>query len=563
MKDALLHAIGAALDGLEVGFCAFDHDDRTLAWNHTFLEFFPEHDGHVHVGEPYAQNLRRFYDGRLKGEARARMDELIAEGIARHRSQRRPFEFDQRDFRVRVSSVEMGRFGRLRVWRKVALLPSRSAAPAVAARPSAAIDTAAVLERLADGVVIVDVAERIVWANAAFCALYGLRAADAAGGRAFEDVYREAWGGAPDPAGLRALEAGRRYAGAPFELRLPGERWVRVVEQRGEIDGRGTFVHVDITTLKRQQQALADAEARYRLVAEYSSDIILALQGGRVTYVSPAVTDMLGWQADEVLGQTLVRFCHPDDIGAVTVALGALHGQPQADYRARALHRDGSHVWVEARARRLPDAPGAAEPRLVINVRSIAARKQVEDELEQAQQRLMALATRDGLTGIANRRQLDETLAAECRRAAREHRPVSLLMMDIDNFKRLNDGFGHPAGDEVLRRIAAALAGLAHRAGDLAARYGGEEFCLLLPETGGDAALCVAERARAAVAALDLADLGIPGVTVSVGIASAVQTTPDALVAAADAAMYRAKRAGKNCVVRAGDPPPPQARAAA
>ncbi|URI07690.1 PAS-domain containing protein [Aquincola tertiaricarbonis] len=129
MKDALLVAIGAALDGVDVGFCAFDHQNRTIGWNATFLSMFPEHEGHVHVGAPYAENLRRFYSLGLQGDQVADIDRYIAEGILRHQTQRRPYEFDHRDFRVRVSSFEIGTFGRLRVWCKVAMLPTHVKRP--------------------------------------------------------------------------------------------------------------------------------------------------------------------------------------------------------------------------------------------------------------------------------------------------------------------------------------------------------------------------------------------------------------------------------------------------
>jgi diguanylate cyclase len=556
MKDALLRAIGVALDGIEVGYCAFDAQDRTLAWNNTFLELFPEHDGHVHVGEPYTTNLRRFYVGRLTGDERLLIERYIDEGVRRHRVQRRPYEFDHRDFRVRVSSLEIGSFGRLRVWRKVASLPQRVELPVSSTVALRDLNAEGVLERLSDGVAIFDVADKLMWANQSFTSMYGVRSLDAVVGKSFSEVYREAWSKLGNDCdyheSLTTLTEAQRFSGAPFELRLPDNRWVRVVEQRGTVDGRGYFVHVDITDLKRQQAALEEAEQRYRLVAEYSSDIILVVNGGRVTYASPAVTEVLAWPASAVLGKSLTHFCHPDDIPEVGAALNTLRGQPEADYRARALHREGHYVWVEARARRLPGTDNPLKARLVINLRSITARKAVEDQLEVANQRLKELATSDGLTGLANRRHFDESLDAECCRAVRGGWPVALLLLDLDNFKRLNDAHGHQAGDEVLRRLGAVLKGFAKRAGDLAARYGGEEFALLLPNTSLVQALRTAESVRAAVQAMELPVLQGGQVTVSIGasmLASASgRNLPDLLVMSADEALYEAKRTGKNCV---------------
>lgn len=558
MKDALLRAMGAALDGLEVGYCAFDEEDRTLAWNRTFLELFPEHQQRVHVGERYQENLRRFYEVRLVGDERANVDRYIDEGVARHRTQRRPYEFDHRGFRLRVSSFEIGRFGRVRVWRRVAALPTSKARRAVAGT-SALRELSAIsaLERLSDGVLIVDVGDKVVWANQAFLTMYGALSVEAAVGKSFEELFRHAWSGQEKEgaflASLATLVENQRFAGAPFELSLPENRWVRVVEQRGAVDGRGYLVHADITSLKRQQAALREAQERYRLVAEYSSDIILSVESGRMTYASPAVHDVLGWEPKVVLGRLLTDFCHPEDLTLVGEALQLLRGQPQADYRARALHRDGHYVWVEARARRLPGAEDPRQAKLVVNLRNITARKLVEDQLEVAHHRLTELATKDGLTGLANRRQLDDSLDAEVRRAARGEWPLSLLLLDLDDFKQLNDSHGHQAGDEVLRRVGTALAAFANRAGDVAARYGGEEFALLLPGTSLESALAVAESVRARIETTDLTSMGLHSIAVSVGVATLLPTDRDRtvghLVSCSDRALYEAKHRGKNCVV--------------
>lgn len=157
-------------------------------------------------------------------------------------------------------------------------------------------------------------------------------------------------------------------------------------------------------------------------------------------------------------------------------------------------------------------------------------------------------AATDGLTGIRNRRAFDERLDEELARAGRSGEPVSLLMLDIDHFKALNDDHGHQAGDDVLREIGAALAADC-RTFDIPARYGGEEFAIILPRTDPRTALTVAERLRGVV---ETADTSIP-VTVSVGVATAVAglDSPQALIAAADGALYESKRAGRNRVTPA------------
>lgn len=173
------------------------------------------------------------------------------------------------------------------------------------------------------------------------------------------------------------------------------------------------------------------------------------------------------------------------------------------------------------------------------------------EQLEQANRKLEALSYSDALTGVANRRAFDEAFDREWRRGIRSKRPLSLLMIDIDCFKEFNDAHGHQRGDGCIAQVAATLGGIVRRAGDQVARYGGEEFAVLLPETDSTGAAAIAERMRAAVEALRIPNAAAPFrfVTVSVGFATVVATDagkPEALLAAADGALYTAKREGRN-----------------
>jgi diguanylate cyclase (GGDEF)-like protein/PAS domain S-box-containing protein len=178
---------------------------------------------------------------------------------------------------------------------------------------------------------------------------------------------------------------------------------------------------------------------------------------------------------------------------------------------------------------------------------------------EEVRQRA-TLALVDGLTGIANRRQLDAELEREWRRGHRSDTPLSLVLLDIDGFKAFNDRYGHPAGDGCLRQVAAALADVPRRAADLVARYGGEEFAIVLPELDAAGAESIAEAARATVEALAIPHATSPAapvVTVSAGAATrwpARGGSAMALVAAADRALYLAKRQGRNRVQAAPSP---------
>ena len=167
-----------------------------------------------------------------------------------------------------------------------------------------------------------------------------------------------------------------------------------------------------------------------------------------------------------------------------------------------------------------------------------------------SREELERLSRTDGLTGLPNRRHLMETLEKEVRRAKRNERPFSLLMVDVDHFKRYNDTFGHLAGDEVLMRLAHVLSA-AIRTADYAARYGGEEFTVVLPETSLDRALEVAERIRAKIEEQAFGADGAGRITLSIGMAEhpADGATVERVISAADSALYAAKEHGRNRVV--------------
>ncbi|MCS0630511.1 diguanylate cyclase [Telluria mixta] len=176
-----------------------------------------------------------------------------------------------------------------------------------------------------------------------------------------------------------------------------------------------------------------------------------------------------------------------------------------------------------------------------------------QEALELKNAALERLAHTDGLTGLHNRRHLDDRMAAEVGRAARERTNLSLIMMDVDFFKRYNDTYGHAAGDDCLRMVAGVLAATVNRPADLAARFGGEEFAILLPNTPREGALAIAEAICRGVEAIGVAHAASDHatVTVSAGVATVVPAPGDdarALVEAADAALYAAKEAGRNTV---------------
>lgn len=216
-------------------------------------------------------------------------------------------------------------------------------------------------------------------------------------------------------------------------------------------------------------------------------------------------------------------------------------------------------LWVGAMFSRRMRSELAAQTRLQneIAAANLALEEKVLQrtaELESANRQLQALSATDGLTGLANRRAFDRGWEQEWSRAERQGLPLAVAMIDVDQFKAYNDHYGHQSGDVCLKLVAQTLGQAVQRSGELAARYGGEEFVVILPGLDVADAAAVVERVRAAVQALGLphARAAVAGVvTISAGVASCVPRPGDdsaRLVQAADAAMYRAKTAGRNRV---------------
>lgn len=245
--------------------------------------------------------------------------------------------------------------------------------------------------------------------------------------------------------------------------------------------------------------------------------------------------------------------------------LGAIRSQPQwEDIPAIFITSDSSQGMEEEGL-----AQGAADfigkpfhPAIV------AARVRTQLRLKRALDRLRQLSSTDALTGVANRRTLDETLLRECKRSQRSRSAIAVLMLDVDHFKRFNDTYGHGAGDEALVQVARAMQRATNRPADLVARYGGEEFTLVLPDTDGDGAMGVAATLMANVAQLKIphsaSATGFLTVSIGIGVFDQASnhwnqartglretnsTTPPlcatALLATADQALYAAKQAGR------------------
>ena len=304
----------------------------------------------------------------------------------------------------------------------------------------------------------------------------------------------------------------------------------------------------------RSEAVLEQKESEFRLLAESASDLVERFdREGTRTYISPALERLTGYRPDELIGLNAFDVIHDDDRPAVVAAADRLRSgaSEQETVAFRRLHRDGREIWLETSLRVAAETGGGFS---VVGVtRDITERKRLEMKLE-------AMAMRDGLTGLANRRAFDAAIVAELARARRSGAPVSLLMIDADRFKRFNDDNGHLAGDACLKAIASIVALAARRTTDLAARYGGEELALLLPESDAAGARHIANDICRQVQALAIPhqrNLPWKVATVSIGVATIDPRRDDAshdgpwLISAADLALYSAKAQGRNQVVAA------------
>lgn len=267
-----------------------------------------------------------------------------------------------------------------------------------------------------------------------------------------------------------------------------------------------------------------DGLVALRMMAEHRPDLVIC------DLVMPACDGM----------QLLrLRAAKPELAGIPVVMLTSAS---QLERRVELLERGAADYIVK------PFEPRELLARVRVHLRSHI----LQEELEEANRLLQVLSCTDGLTGVFNRRHFDNELDAQLSRSRRYKFPLSLVLVDVDHFKRVNDEHGHPAGDKVLRAIAGTLQSMVRKA-DVVARYGGEELALVLANTGEDGAAILAERVRAAVAGLEVVDdRATIRCTVSAGMATSQPGDPldtSKLLHRADVALYTAKRTGRDRVV--------------
>jgi diguanylate cyclase (GGDEF)-like protein/PAS domain S-box-containing protein len=316
-----------------------------------------------------------------------------------------------------------------------------------------------------------------------------------------------------------------------------------------QVSSRTSALEAALREIEAVHRALQESEAMFRGVVSQSLVGIVIMKNGRFTYSNAKFNEIFGYSPDEVreLGPIDVAIENDRPLVAENMRRRLSGEVDRVEYGFRGLRKNGAVIDVEVHSNVMEIAGKRVIIGLIIDV---TERTRAAHKLMALQERLREQSTRDSLTGLYNRRYLDEILGQELISAGEQDYPVSVIMGDLDHFKSVNDRFGHVAGDEVLRRVGRLM--MTHaRAGDICCRYGGEEFLLVLPRVTKDIALERAERLRGAMAAalIPYGELAIP-VTASFGVAAFPDDgrTGDELIDAADRALYAAKAAGRNRV---------------
>ena len=407
-----------------------------------------------------------------------------------------------------------------------------------------------IVETAAEGIWVMDRQYRITFANRRMVDLLGYAQEEMLGQQVEIFLFAE------DLDDHRA-EMARRMRGesAVYERRLRckdgGVLWaiVSATALQGE-DGQfaGSFaMFTDVSERKQMENALQMSHEYINAVLDSVNDAVFVddARTGRIIDVNCRMCEMYGYRREEVLQLEVSQLSlgkEPYSQAAAAERMRKAREEGPQTFEWIAKKKSGHLFWVEVNIRFIVLG---GEERFIVTVHDITDRKQMEEELRR-------LSTLDSLTGLLNRRQFFALAQQEYERFRRYHRPLALIMADIDYFKMINDQHGHLIGDQVLQAVAETLQRNLRQV-DILGRYGGEEFVMVLPETDTATAHASAERLRAAIARMVIPTAqGSVSVTLSLGVAAISDGHPlglEQLLDSADQMLYQAKQAGRNCVV--------------
>lgn len=449
----------------------------------------------------------------------------------------RELEEELRELRHRLADLERERTESART--KVALQDALSRQTAI-------------LDNIPDMAWLKDKESRFLAVNESFALACGISKEELIGKTDFDFWPRELAERFRDD-DVQVMQTGRRKVVEESTVHTRKEKvWIETIKSpiynhKGEVVGT-TGISRNITRRKKALEDLANSEEKYRELVQNAKSIILRFEtSGRITFFNEFAQTFFGYTEEEVLGRSLLETIVPaTDTSGRDVAgmIKELTADPDrfASNENENVCRNGRRVWVSWTNRGIVGQDGI--------VKEILSVGNDITELKRAEVKLRELATTDPLTGLFNRRQFWELGTREIGRSNRYGNPLSVVMLDIDHFKSVNDTYGHDEGDRVLQLLSRILRSQLRKV-DIAGRLGGEEFAILLPNTSLPAARSLAERLRLEVETASLRTNGrILRFTVSIGVAEAesASTALEGLLKRADVALYCAKNLGRNRV---------------
>ena len=332
---------------------------------------------------------------------------------------------------------------------------------------------------------------------------------------------------------------GQRKDGSQFPMHVAVAR-VQLADGPASI----TFL-IDISERKQAEEALRESEKKYRNIFENTQDVFYMTDlDGTILDISPSILRYSGYTREEIIGRTTETFYQNPQDRMVMMQVMQKAGEV-IDYEVRMKTKDDRFVTVSVNSHFRYDQAGVPTG-VEGSLRDISERIKATEELKRLNEELSCQATTDPLTGISNRSKFNEALSIELMRSRRFGLPLSVILFDVDHFKRINDTHGHNAGDTTLQYLTGLVATVV-RKHDLFARWGGEEFVLMATNTGQQGAASCAEKLRVLIEKFDFPSVG--HLTCSFGVTEFVAAdTEDVMINRADQALYRAKAGGRNRV---------------